>query len=258
MSVEEKRNSAEQIGVLGNCLIEGDSEQKTRERKTKRRALTISILLQTVALVAIVLVPLLGHTEKISYRGAIPMPPYRPMPNRPAGETRPQIEHIHQICLTCLDRPVSPRPATQDSTRLDDRLPGDGEIQIGDNYVGNRDGLINMLGERGEPKAPEDPNKNKKTRIVLGGDVQGAKLTRRVDPIYPPLARQLRHSGLVHIRAIISTEGNIESLQVLDGDPLLVQSARDAVLQWHYRPTSLNGVPVDVETIITVVYSLNQ
>ena len=81
---------------------------------------------------------------------------------------------------------------------------------------------------------------------------------RRVEPQYPPLARQLRRSGAVHIRAFISTEGNIESLQVLDGDPLLVQSAKDAVLQWHYHPTSLNGVPVEVETIITVVYTLNQ
>ncbi len=83
-------------------------------------------------------------------------------------------------------------------------------------------------------------------------------LIRRVEPVYPPLPRQLHRSGVVHISAVISTEGNIESLQVLDGDPLFIQSAKDAVLQWRYRPTSLNGVPVEVETIITVVYTLNQ
>jgi len=257
MSGEENRR-AEQIGVLGGCLIEGDVEQKARERKMKRRALTISILLQSVAIVAIVMVPLLGHTEKISYRSAIPMPPYRPIPNRPVGEVRQQIQHIHQVCLTCWDRPVTPRPATQDNTRLDEKLPGDGEIQIGDNYVGNRDGLINMLGERGGPKAPEDPNKNKKTRVVLGGDVQGAKLIHRVDPVYPGLAKTLHRSGQVHLRAVISTEGNVESLQVIDGDPLLLQSSLDAVRQWHYQPTRLNRQPVEVETIITVIYSLNQ
>jgi protein TonB len=83
-------------------------------------------------------------------------------------------------------------------------------------------------------------------------------LVRRVEPAYPALARQLRRSGQVHIRALISVDGSIESLQVMDGDPLLLQSAKDAVLQWKYRPTYLNGQPVEVETIITVVYTLNQ
>jgi protein TonB len=61
----------------------------------------------------------------------------------------------------------------------------------------------------------------------------------------------------VHLRAVISVDGSVGSLQVIDGDPLFIQASLDAVRQWRYRPTSLNGVPVEVETIITVIYTLN-
>ena len=83
-------------------------------------------------------------------------------------------------------------------------------------------------------------------------------LVHRVDPIYPQLAKTLHRAGQVHIKAVISMEGKIESLQVLDGDPLLIQSALEAVRQWRYKPTLLNGSPVEVETVITVVYTLSQ
>jgi len=70
--------------------------------------------------------------------------------------------------------------------------------------------------------------------------------------------RNLRRSGKVEIRAVISVDGTIESLQVISGDPAFYQSALDAVGQWRYRPTILNGQPVEVETIVTVIYTLNQ
>jgi protein TonB len=252
MPVEEKK-SAEQIGTLGSCLIDGDTEQKSRERKTKRRALTISIALQSLAIVAIVVTPLLAKPEKLPFNWFTPVPQYRPAPVKPVGQVQQQMLRTHGVCITCI-HDVAPTPITHDNASLTPTPIGD-TISIGSSYP---DGFIPLIGTPSGPKEPVDPDKNKKRRIVVGGDVQGALLTHRVDPQYPPLARQLRHSGLVHISAIISIEGNIESLQVLDGDPLLVQSARDAVLQWHYRPTSLNGVPVEVETIITVVYTLNQ
>jgi periplasmic protein TonB len=255
MSGEENGRAVEQIGVLGNCLIEGDAEQKTRERKTKRRALTISILLQSLAIVAIVMVPLLGHTEKISYKVLTPIPPYRHQPVRPTVEhvSRPQAPRNDAYYKPSSDRPKiairDNQPPTSDTIAdgIDMLTPG----------TPNRDGL-GFADNRVGPAPPEEPNRNKKRRISVGGDVQGAMLIRRVAPAYPALPRQLHRSGVVHIRAVISTEGNIESLQVLDGDPLFIQSAKDAVSQWRYRPTSLNGVPVEVETIITVVYTLNQ
>lgn len=88
--------------------------------------------------------------------------------------------------------------------------------------------------------------------------MQQALLVHKVEPCFPPLARQLRRSGQVRLHAIISTDGTVESLQLMDGDPLFVQCAMNAVSQWRYQPTKLNGVPVEVETVITVIYSLNQ
>jgi len=79
---------------------------------------------------------------------------------------------------------------------------------------------------------------------------------QRVEPVYPRLARQLRREGRVELSAIIATDGSIQSLEVISGDPLLVHSALDAVWQWRYRPTILNGQAVEVETHITVIYTL--
>ena len=90
MSNEEKRNSATQIGTLGGCLIEGDSEQKARERKIRRRALGISIALQCLVLVALVLTPLLGKTEKLPYTL------FTPIPNYYRSAPEPVVEGAHR------------------------------------------------------------------------------------------------------------------------------------------------------------------
>jgi protein TonB len=82
-------------------------------------------------------------------------------------------------------------------------------------------------------------------------------LMLRVQPLYPPLARQARIQGQVVIRAVISRNGMIENLQVLSGHPMLVQAAIDAVKQWRYRPYFLNGEPVEVETQVTVNFLLS-
>jgi len=93
-------------------------------------------------------------------------------------------------------------------------------------------------------------------RVKQGGAVAAARLINRVQPVYPPLARQTRVSGAVRLHAIIGKDGNILQLEVLSGHPLLVQSALDAVHQWKYRPVSLEGDPVEVDTTIDVIYSL--
>jgi periplasmic protein TonB len=81
-------------------------------------------------------------------------------------------------------------------------------------------------------------------------------LIRRVQPRYPPLAIQTRTQGAVVLRAVISRDGSIENLQLLSGPPLLVQAAIDAVRQWHYQPYYLNHEPVEVDTQITVNFTL--
>jgi protein TonB len=82
-------------------------------------------------------------------------------------------------------------------------------------------------------------------------------LVRRVEPIYPALAKAARIQGPVHLQAMISKQGLIENLQVLSGHPMLAGAAVDAVRQWRYRPYVLNGQAVEVETEITVNFVLS-
>jgi len=95
-------------------------------------------------------------------------------------------------------------------------------------------------------------------RIKIGGNVATANLITRVTPEYPPLARETRIQGTVRLHAIIGKDGSVLQLEVISGHPLLVQSALDAVKKWMYKPTLLNGEPVEVDTTIDVIYALNQ
>jgi protein TonB len=93
-------------------------------------------------------------------------------------------------------------------------------------------------------------------RIRVGGNVQEARLSKKVVPVYPPLARSARISGVVRFNAVIGTDGHIQNLQLLNGHPLLVPAAQAAVSQWVYQPTLLNGEPVEVMTQIDVNFTL--
>jgi protein TonB len=95
-------------------------------------------------------------------------------------------------------------------------------------------------------------------RIVVASTVQEAKLVRKVVPRYPTLALQTRVEGTVLFRAVIGKDGTIQALQVVSGHPLLVQDAAAALRQWLYRPTLLNGEPVEVATTIEVRFTLNR
>ena len=95
-------------------------------------------------------------------------------------------------------------------------------------------------------------------RVVMGGLVQEARIIHKVIPVYPPLARQARISGTVRFTAIIARDGTIQNLTLVSGHPMLVHAATDAVRQWRYRPTLLNGEPVEVISPIDVIFMLNQ
>ena len=86
---------------------------------------------------------------------------------------------------------------------------------------------------------------------------QVAQIINQVAPRYPDLARQARIQGVVLLEANISTEGTVENLRVIAGHPLLSQAAVEAVYQWQYQPTLLNGQPVPVVTTISVRFTLN-
>ena len=85
-----------------------------------------------------------------------------------------------------------------------------------------------------------------------------ARLIHQVTPPYPPLARQVRAEGTVQLQAIIGLDGRIRDLRVTSGHPTLIQAAVDAVRQWVYQPTTLNGSPVEVLTTIDVNFTLKR
>jgi periplasmic protein TonB len=94
-------------------------------------------------------------------------------------------------------------------------------------------------------------------RVRVSAGVQQGLLIKKVQPPYPPLARQARIQGNVVLQALISKDGSIENLRLISGHPMLAPSALEAVKQWRYKPYFLNGEPVEVETQITVIFSLS-
>ena len=92
--------------------------------------------------------------------------------------------------------------------------------------------------------------------IRVGGQVEAAKVISAPPPVYPVLAKDARVGGTVQLDATIGEDGHIENLRVLSGSPLLINAAVDAVKQWTYRPTILNGKPVKVQTQIIVNFQL--
>jgi protein TonB len=94
-------------------------------------------------------------------------------------------------------------------------------------------------------------------RVRVSQGVTQGLLIRKVQPNYPPLARQARIQGSVLLQAEISKDGTIENLHLISGHPMLAPSAIEAVKQWKYKPYILNGEPVEVETQITVNFTLS-
>jgi TonB family protein len=94
--------------------------------------------------------------------------------------------------------------------------------------------------------------------IRVGGNVQSTKLIQQPRPMYPPEAKQARIQGVVKLAAVIGKDGTVKRLEVISGHPLLVPSALDAVKNWVYETTLLNGDPVEVQTQIDVNYTLLQ
>jgi TonB family protein len=94
--------------------------------------------------------------------------------------------------------------------------------------------------------------------VKVGGDLQSAKLIRKVTPVYPQMAQVAHMQGTVRFTAIIGKDGTIQNLKVVYGPALLVKAAADAVKQWVYKPTVLNGQPMEVQTQIEVNFTLNK
>jgi protein TonB len=106
----------------------------------------------------------------------------------------------------------------------------------------------------GLPLGPPPPPPPKVVRV--GGNLSAPALLRRVDPVYPELARDARVQGVVILEARVDTRGRVASVKVLRGQPLLDDPAVAAVRQWRYRPLLLNGEPTEFILTVTVNFRL--
>jgi protein TonB len=106
------------------------------------------------------------------------------------------------------------------------------------------------------PPRPEPPAPRQAHRV--GGDIRPPRKVQDVTPRYPPIAREAGVEGLVILEATISEDGAVQNVRVLRGQPLLDQAAVDAVRQWRFTPTLLNGQPVPVVMTVTVSFTLNR
>jgi protein TonB len=253
MSVEREVVSSQGLGSLQGCLVEGDPEQRRRERTVRRRALVLSVLLQSAVLLVAVLIPLFAKPARIS-DGIIlpPAPRYKRGGPKPAAERPRPFHPTRDICRFCQPHAIPPTIVTHD-----DAPPNNENIDgaIEDSRP-SFTGQIPLIGPRIVVAAPPETHANKGP--LHATHIDPAMLIHRVEPMYPTLAKQLGRAGKVELRAVIATDGTIQSLQVVDGDPLFYQSALDAVRQWRYRPTVLNGESVQIDTFITVIYNMQR
>jgi len=258
MTLDSRSVSAAEIGSLGNCLVEGSAQDERRSRRIKQGALFLSVVFQTLVVAALLLFPLLGKSERISLDRHI-IPPSPRLGNRTDAHPRPHAGPVLHTCKACFSL-KNPHTVHTHETKSDTSSASDPTIdsdQPGDPR-GLVDGILNSNSHEGPARPVEETRQPQQKRRISLGQIDPAKLINRIEPIYPKLAMQIGRQGRVEMHAIIATDGTIQSLEVISGDPLLIPSALDAVRQWRYRPTYLNNIPVEVDTHITVVYTLNR
>lgn len=234
--------------------------------------MAVSALLQCLLIALLVLLPLL-FTRVVSPaaphiligaptgpgRSADPEPARQAVP-RSAQRIRSELTDGRLITPARIPRTAeiitdlgAGEPSADGPPGITGALPGGG--------AGHGLDILNFLPRPGTPPPPQPatppPPRIQKPLVVSSG-VQEAKLISRPMPLYPPLARAARISGVVRLVAFIGEAGTIEELRVVEGHAMLVQAALEAVRQWRYQPTILNGHPVRVETTIDVIFTLSQ
>jgi len=243
--------------TLGRCLVEGDPDASLPARR-RRKAFGLSLAIEASLLMVLVAVPLLTSVAGPQIHQVVP----------------PQLTFFdvwrrhnpaqHAATSTTVRRPEIPNPFPPTAppvTVVDFRREEEPEVPTLDlpgEYV---PGAIQTAPTGRalppiEPPHVAPPVQQEKRPVKVSEGVLQAQLVSRIEPRYPRLALETRQSGTVVLHAIISRDGHITALEVVSGSPFFVQAALDAVRQWRYRPTMLNGEPVEVDTTITVIFQL--
>jgi protein TonB len=114
--------------------------------------------------------------------------------------------------------------------------------------------------DKPQQDAPSPQTEKKITRIKQGGNITAKMLLKdeSVQPIYPQEAKDKRIQGTVRLHVIIAKDGSVGQVELISGHPLLAVAALEAVRQWKYRRTLLNGEPVEVDTTVDVIFALSR
>ena len=253
--------SAGSAAALGRCLVEGDPRDTFLARGARRRAFGASLAIESTILALLIALPLLRGVAGPQFH-RLPSPQLTFVGERSHHDP---IQHVETTS-------ARPAPATANLFQLQPppRIPvsvshlgGPPEFSApdlpGEGVPGGIEATeIGRASYSVEPPHVAPPVQPDRRPVKLSEGVLQAQLISHIEPEYPAVARQTKTQGTVILRAIIDREGRITSLAVLSGHPLLVQAALTAVRQWRYRPTMLNGEPVEVETSITVIFRLRE
>lgn len=228
-----------------------------KKKTNKSWTVLVSTIVQASILGVLILIPLI-YTEalpKAMLSTLLIAPPPPPPPPPPPAPVKTIIKPVARLIQS--GKLVQPRAIPKEVAVFKEaELPPD---VINNTNTGGVFGGIpgqGIIGGSSGPAAPPPPKPATPARIKQGGNVTAASIVTQTRPVYPPLARQARIQGTVTLHAIIDKDGRVAQLEVVSGHPLLVQAALDAVKQWRYKPTLLNGDPVEVDTTIQVTFTM--
>jgi|SRR5580704_4796197 protein TonB len=218
----------------------------------KSWTVALSAIVQSIILGILILIPLI-YTEALP-KGMLNTFLVAPAPPPPPPPPAAPVKTVRAPKIVQLNKMVAPTVIPKNVAMIKDEAP---VIYTNGGGVdgGTGSGILNGIIGSGGSGPPPPPTKAP-SRIRVGGNVQAASLVNKVTPQYPPIAKTAHVSGTVVLHAIIAKDGSIQELQYMSGPPLLMKSAMDAVREWRYKPTMLNGDPVEVDTTISVVFSL--
>lgn len=240
-------------------LVDSSSNKKNR---TSPWAFALSLSIQMLMLFSMILITMiqmeaLPESMQLTFLAAPPPPP--PPPPPPAAKVVRRV--VRRVSQVQAGRVIAPKVIPKEIADIvEDEAPPEAPMGgvvggvVGGVLGGQMGGVIGgVIG--GIPSAAPPPPPVEILRISSG--VQEARRIRMVKPVFPPIARQARISGTVKLEALIGKDGTVQNLKVISGHPLLSQAAIQAVQQWRYAPTLLNGKPVPVITLIDVIFKMN-
>jgi len=235
--------------MFDEMVVSGKSSEMARTHKPW--SVGVSVILQGLALGALLLIPLI-YTQTLpnamlSTFLVAPPPPAPPPP--PAQAVVKQVK----TKTFAVSPTVAPTVIPKRIEIAKDEPPAVAAPDVA-GVPGGTGSVMGGIGTGAAPPPPPPPATP--SRIKVGGAVEAASLVKQVKPEYPPVAKTAHVSGTVVLHAIIAKDGSIEKLEYVSGPPLLMASAMSAVKEWKYRPTMLNGQPVEVDTTVQVVFSM--